>query len=196
MTEAEWLTCDEPQRLFGLIERKASQRKCVLFSVACHQLPPAYDPSFPNALKKQAGKFTAAVDFADGRIDVAEVRRLWLRQGEDRSLPERGREWASAWACQTVWDFEDPFESDVAGLVREVFGNPFRPTSASPAWRTPDVLSLANGIYEDRAFDRLPILADALQEAGCEDTEVLGHCRGNGRHVRGCWVIDLLLGKE
>ena len=64
-----------------------------------------------------------------------------------------------------------------------------------PAWLTSDVAALAGGIYEERAFDRMPILADALQDAGCASDDVLAHCRGDGPHVRGCWVVDLLLGK-
>jgi hypothetical protein len=83
-----------------------------------------------------------------------------------------------------------------AALLRDIFGNPFRPAALDPAWRTGTVLALARGIYEDRAFDRMPILADALQDAGCTDEDVLGHCRGPGPHVRGCWVVDLVLGKS
>jgi hypothetical protein len=64
-----------------------------------------------------------------------------------------------------------------------------------PAWRTPAVLQLAQALYDDRAFDQLPILADALEEAGCTSRDVLDHCRGPGPHVRGCWVVDLVLGK-
>ena len=81
------------------------------------------------------------------------------------------------------------------GLIREMFGNPFRPVSLDPAWLTSTVVALAQGIYEERAFDRMPILADALQDAGCDNDDVLSHCRGNGPHVRGCWVVDLILGK-
>ena len=64
-----------------------------------------------------------------------------------------------------------------------------------PLWLTSTVVALARGIYDDRAFDRLPILADALQDAGCDNAEVLNHCRDTGPHARGCWVVDLLLGK-
>ena len=60
----------------------------------------------------------------------------------------------------------------------------------------PTVVSLAEGIYADRAYDRLPVLADALRDAGCEDPDVVSHCRGPGSHVRGCWVVDLVLGKS
>jgi hypothetical protein len=81
-------------------------------------------------------------------------------------------------------------------LLLEVFGNPFRPVVLDPRWRTEDVLGLARGIYEDRAFDRLPLLVDALMDAGCDDEAMLAHCRGEGPHVRGCWVVDLVLGKE
>jgi hypothetical protein len=60
---------------------------------------------------------------------------------------------------------------------------------------TPTVTALAEAIYADRAFDRMPVLADALEEAGCSDDQILSHCRGEGPHVRGCWVVDLVLGK-
>jgi hypothetical protein len=91
---------------------------------------------------------------------------------------------------------EDALYRWLAHLVRDVFGNPFRPVAVDPRWRTETVLALAQGAYADRAFDRLPILADALQDAGCDNADVLDHCRGPGPHVRGCWVVDLILGKE
>ena len=80
-------------------------------------------------------------------------------------------------------------------FLRDIFGNPFRPVLADPAWLTPTAVALAAAIYEDRAFDRLPVLADALEEAGCTDADVLLHCRRPGEHVRGCWVVDMVLGK-
>jgi hypothetical protein len=83
-----------------------------------------------------------------------------------------------------------------AELLRHIIGNPFRPLSVDPSWLTDTVSGLARAIYEERAFERMPILADALEEAGCTNAEVLGHCRGPGLHVRGCWVVDLLLGKS
>jgi hypothetical protein len=83
----------------------------------------------------------------------------------------------------------------LAALLRDVIGNPFRPPQPALAWNDGTVVRLAQTIYDQRAFDRLPILADALEEAGCTDPEILSHCRGSGLHVRGCWVVDLLLGK-
>jgi hypothetical protein len=80
--------------------------------------------------------------------------------------------------------------------LRDIFGNPFRPMTFSPEWRTDTALTLARQMYESRDFGAMPILADALQDAGCDSEEVLGHCRGPGPHVRGCWVVDLVLGEE
>jgi hypothetical protein len=81
-------------------------------------------------------------------------------------------------------------------LLRDIFGNPFRPVTLDPAWRTSTVVALAEGIYADRAFDRLPILADALQDAGCDHPDLLGHCRDPQlSHVRGCWAVDMVLAK-
>ena len=88
-------------------------------------------------------------------------------------------------------------------LLRCVFGNPFRPVTLDPSWRTPDVLSLAQAAYEQRTLpagtlepERLALLADALEDAGCDSAAILAHLRGPGPHVRGCWALDLLLGKD
>ena len=84
-------------------------------------------------------------------------------------------------------------------LLRDIFGNPFCPVTVEPlwlAWNDSCVSRFAEGIYADRGFDRMPILADALEDAGCDDADMLAHCRSGGEHVRGCWGVDLLLGKE
>jgi hypothetical protein len=82
-------------------------------------------------------------------------------------------------------------------LLHDVFGNPFRPVSFKPAWRTSTVKALAAQMYESREFSAMPILADALQDAGCDNTDILNHCRTEGAtHVRGCWVVDLVLSQE
>jgi hypothetical protein len=83
-----------------------------------------------------------------------------------------------------------------AGLLRCIFGHPFRPTTINPSWLTATVVSITHSIYEERTFDRMPILADALEESGCDHTDILNHLRQPGEHVRGCWVLDLLLSKE
>lgn len=106
------------------------------------------------------------------------------------------RAYASASSSVTNERKHDENHQAQAGLLRDIIGNPFRPVVADPSWLTSDVIALAQGIYEDRAFDRMPILADALQDAGCDNEDVLSHCRQPGEHVRGCWAVDLILGKS
>lgn len=87
--------------------------------------------------------------------------------------------------------------ADVAEVLRDIFGNPFRPVAVHPAWLTSDVLRLAEFIYQEKAFYLMPILAEALlQDAGCDNEEILNHCWQSGEHVRGCWVVDLLTGRK
>jgi len=81
-------------------------------------------------------------------------------------------------------------------LVHCLFGNPFRARPVCAAWLTDEVRALAHGIYAERAFDRMPLLADALDASGCTNADVIEHCRSDGEHARGCWVVDLLLGKD
>ncbi len=93
---------------------------------------------------------------------------------------------------------EEAAGREVKALLHDVLGNPFRPVTVRRRWLAWDggtVRNMAQGIYEERAFDRLPVLADALEEAGCHDPELLGHLRGPGPHARGCWAVDPLLGK-
>ncbi len=81
--------------------------------------------------------------------------------------------------------------------MRGIYGNPFRPVMFSPAWRTDTAVSLARGMYESRDFSAMPILADALQDTGCDNDDIRKHCRGSNQvHVRGCWVVDVVLRRE
>jgi hypothetical protein len=114
---------------------------------------------------------------------------------------------ASGYSQETIDESESPAgETERAiqiCMLRCIFGNPFRPVCIDPNWLTPTVINLATVAYEERALPsgeldptRLAVLADALEEAGCQDADILGHLRSPGPHVRGCWVVDLLLGKE
>jgi hypothetical protein len=80
-------------------------------------------------------------------------------------------------------------------ILRDIFGNPFRPAGFSSEWRSDTAVTLARQMYESREFGAMPILADALQDVGCDNEHILSHCRGDAPHVRGCWVVDLVLGK-
>jgi hypothetical protein len=97
----------------------------------------------------------------------------------------------AAWeAAQAAKAQEQAYQCTV---LRDILGNPFRAVTVNPGRLTPGLIELARMMYEDRAFDRLPVLADALEAAGCADADILAHCRGPGPHTRGCWVVDLLL---
>jgi hypothetical protein len=133
--------------------------------------------SLPDPVAAYHASFRYQIQGADGLYWVA-----------DEDVVE-----ANGYAVLVAWA---EARKETCGLLREVFSNPLRSPTPAPSWLTPTVIALATGIYADRAFDRMPILADALEDAGCEDANILSHCRGDGAHVRGCWVIDLLLGKE
>jgi hypothetical protein len=115
----------------------------------------------------------------------------------DREL--RRQHWATT---DTVWFEAHRKEVQEIGrhgmrLLKEIAGNPFRSVAFHPEWRTADVMLLARGIYDEKAFDRMPILADALQDANCTSDDILNHLRDpHAVHVRGCWALDLVLGKE
>jgi hypothetical protein len=81
-------------------------------------------------------------------------------------------------------------------LIRCLFGNPFRGRPVSDAWLTREMKGFAEGIYAERAFDRMPLLADALEGSGCTNADMIEHCRLGREHARGCWVVDLLVGKS
>jgi hypothetical protein len=130
----------------------------------------------------------------------ATVDSMWsllrLRRGpleHVRNLPWRLVDWSLGIGKVSM---REPSAEVWCRFIRDVFGSPFRPIAFDPRWRTADTVGLACGIYEDRAFDRLPLLSDALQDTGCADERVLGHCRSEGPHVRGCHVVDLVLGKN
>ena len=103
---------------------------------------------------------------------------------------------------RTAGEVEEAAKGRQADIFRELFGNPFAPISIRPAWSTPTVTNLAQAAYEERALPsgkldaaRLAVLSDALEEAGCDNADILNHLRSSGPHVRGCWAVDLLLGK-
>ena len=135
----------------------------------------------------------------------------------------RGADWAARNAVQAVVEFnlhilKPPNSTDISAWarfrmerkqasedaqrtiqvqqVRDIFGNPFRPVTFNPSWRTLSVVRLAQTNYDERSFDKMPDLGDALERARCRDETILNHCRESGEHVRGCWVVDLVLGKK
>lgn len=222
MTEAEWLTCGDPNEMLGVLrvptlQAPLPERKSRLFGLACcerirHLIT---DPRSQCALEVVAryadgaattdelyAAFDPAFDVAAELAERGDVGLSAFKQAafavSDACHPDELAESVAANAAEAAALVGMPDESLVhVTLVRDIFGNPFRPAAFDPAWRTSDVALLARGIYDGRAFDRMPILADARQEAGCTSEDILDHCRdASAVHVRGCWAVDLVLGKE
>jgi hypothetical protein len=215
MTEAEWLSCDDPVRMLAVLQTRGSGRKLRLFAAhACR--------ASPNLGAHE--NLEAAVDAAEGLADgVASDEELagageaidWGRWEMCESLnhlslavsvavqrpPVRvsdAQEVVGHVAlihplCSPNGREEDGYPRQCE-ILRELF--PFRPVTFDSAWRTVTAVALANLMYDSRDFTPMPILADALQDAGCDCEDILKHCRdASAPHVRGCWVVDLVLGK-
>jgi len=206
MTEAEWLAGPEPLDMLTHVGERGSDRKLRLFALAVFCRSTQLGGSNWDRVVRLAERYadhTASekeiaplmLSLFDGSLQTRATRHVLsfgypAAVGAIREIGKRGQD-----GQELV--HTDPVE--VAAQVayfRDIFGNPFRPVAFDARWRTADVLGLARGIYEDRAFDRMPLLADALMDAGCDSDDLLTHCRGDGPHVRGCWVVDLVLGKE
>lgn len=220
VTEQEWRSSTDPLPMLEFIRGNVSDRKLRLFACACTQaVRELLWVDFYSQLALQR-----AEEHADGQASVEdlltaqnEVRdRLELYASEpvyDAAYWAGGLNitedvnscvFYAANVSMRMIDDEMKAHKVRAEIVRQqscflrdVIGpSPFFATLFDKRWRTEIVNTLAQGIYDDRTFDRMPILADALQDAGCEDADILDHCRSNGPHVRGCWVVDLLLGKK
>jgi hypothetical protein len=209
MTEAEWPACADPNLMvahltegtgLGISERKARLFGCCIR----HRVWPLLCDERSRSALDVSERFADGLATADELVAskqnafaAAAALSDSLGGEDDRYQAAAGILWAVAFTpaqnLRAGLRSADP--EGVCGFLRDVFGNPFRPVSLDSSWLTSTVRTLAERIYADRAFDRLPILADALQDAGCENSDVLDHCRGPGPHVRGCWVVDLFLGK-
>jgi hypothetical protein len=224
MTEADYLASENPDALLDAFGRGLPRRKLILFACGCLRLVPfkATDRKIRHAIElieRHADGIVPAEKIADLTQTFWEGRTPapFLLSGVGFSSNRLAQATTTAVyqlaaaLCDTPEEPADPLETarDVARAVvpdrgpaaqarvfREIAGNLFRPGSFDPAWRTSAVVGLADAIQADRGFDRLPILADALEDAGCDSAELLAHFRGPGTHARGCWALDLVLGKE
>ncbi len=218
MTEAEWLVCRKPLEMLLALPRSAdSLRRRRLFACACAR----------HVWEQLPAPWRTAVEMGERRSSqqVKERDMVTVRPGNPTSEAEWVANWtvapadllrqrdfgvitsscALAIAKRQDWDSPPVLAAfaQQADLVRDIFGNPFRPISINTAWLTPSVRALAQASYDNRMLPagtldagRLAVLADALEEVGCDNADILSHLRGPGPHVRGCWVLDLLLGKE
>jgi hypothetical protein len=199
MTEKEWLACDDPNPMIGHLQRrkhKPSDRKLRLFIIALWRRFQATDDrtkaAEPSLFDLMGNGLEAAEQMVDGLLQDYEFQSCWLFTNP-----------SLRWAVQqslTHPSLHGVVQKKIqVAILHDVVGNPFRLITINPNWLTWNdgtIRRIAQGIYEERAFDRLPILADALTDAGCDHADLLNHCRSEGPHVKGCWVVDLLLGKE
>jgi hypothetical protein len=203
--------------MLEFLRGKASERKLRLFLVACARL--VWDRLPPGEMREAV---EVAERFADGLAADDERQRLSNRMW---SIPvEYGRATGGNWFMARPREDVSAYMAATTSvgrldgsqvtsrptwqegrrltgarqpdLLRDIFGNPFRQVAFDPSWRTGAVTALAERMYAEREFGAMPGLADALQDAGCEDAAVLEHCQGPGPHVRGCHVVDLLLGRS
>jgi hypothetical protein len=202
MNEEEWSACTDLKTMLTFLKGKISDRKLRLFDCACgrHHLYRKRDP-------RDERVWEAEERYVDGLASIDALVAAFEAPGND---PVDARDAAhfdpylSAYYMEAEYKYSlGTTPEDVrllnCGLLRDIVGNPFRPNPTDrfcPSWNTSNVVRVAQSIYDDRSFDHLPILASTIEEAGCTDVELLTHCREPGLHVRGCWVLDLLLGKN
>jgi hypothetical protein len=154
---------------------------------------------FESLLGRERGALVQIESFVLSRAESA-ARHKAIHRIRD-VVTQKVREGAPArWNWEelpSLWEDERTIQSR---YLRDIFGNPFRPAAAvNPEWLTWNdrtVSRIVQSMNDERDFERMPILGDALEDAGCGDADILRHCREPGEHVRGCWVLDLLLGKE
>ena len=214
MTEAEWLAGTDPAVMARFLcdelrfsRKPIGRRKLRLYACACCRR--AWH-LWRDERRREAVE--VAERYADGAVSKAELDRAGYRGEEgvlcdpvcDRigvavlQIPFQAASYLASAAWREPEDYRAAEAAErvvQADLLRDIFGNPFRPIRLDPAWQTQNAVILARTIYEERRFELLPLLADLLEEAGCP-TEVSAHCRGPGPHARGCWVVDAILGRH
>lgn len=223
MTAEEWDTAADPSELFPAV-KDLSHRKSSLFDVACCRRidPEPWHEQFHATLEvverdiedlfdiDDLWKFEAdLISIQPGEYQNSFVLSALIRSVRRRCDPDDYWDDVSSIAADAVaWyiPFVSPPDIDEvkrraeravqADLLRCIVGNPLRPAIFEPEWRTASTLGLARQIYDSRDFAPLPILGDALQDAGCSNPQMIAHCNHRGPHVRGCWVVDYVLGYE
>jgi hypothetical protein len=224
LDEAGWESSDDPVEMLSLLHHGSNARKLRLFAVACcHQFgqflmltesrravevaerfadggarpealraawaaargvfPAFYSTKMYNFVPALAAVHCARADAWSAALETS-ARLL------EAALPLAVRETSGQ-----VVDGTTAVRRRQAELLRDIFGNPFRIPAVEPAWRTSYILDLSRTVYERRRWEDLHVLADALERSGCKGEGILSHCRQPGPHVRGCWVVDWLIGK-
>jgi hypothetical protein len=219
MDEVTWTTCDDHCALLRYIQAHASTRKLRLFLCGCcrviwNRIEVENLRSAVELAERLADREALPVE---AEYQMTQILQTLQAPDVERERHGLGRDQPASWQsgvffhCKTtlhkdatlrglghlsVWSHSAYLtELNPSKVLRCVFGNPYRLVSLVEDWLTSTVIALARQMYDSRDFCPMPILADALQDAGCDNEEILQHCRGSGPHVRGCFLIDLLLGK-
>jgi hypothetical protein len=220
MTEQEWLNTADPMPMLEYLrEQNISERKMRLLACACCRSIWDYLPdqrsrrmvevserfadaeaTLKDLMKTRSealavpGPAATAAYWAGNNVASGPLWNVFAAAAEEPARKATQKtQLRETWAAVQAQSAREQ-----AALIRDVIGNPFhrpRLTARELSWEGGLVARLAEGIYEESAFDQLPILGDALEEAGCTDEAILGHCRGGEPHVRGCWVVDLATGR-
>jgi hypothetical protein len=199
VTEAEWQASDDPAAMLTFLHHRAPRRKVLHFAAACIERRDT-----PRTKGRHAALAEAIRGYADGRATFDSLntarRSFRTRSGAGYQDSPRGYlDWALLFPemqndADEVWSRN----RESSGFLRCIVGNPFRTVKFDDTWLTANggaVSRLARAIQEERSFDGLPVLADALEDAGCNSKPLLQHCRGRGPHVPGCWALDLLISR-
>jgi hypothetical protein len=214
MTKKQWLTGNDLVPMLKFARGKASDRKLRLFACACCRRVWKSLTLKPVRRAVEMTELCADGTVTEQELDDAHRKAIlactgMLHRNVDK-MAEPGYGLKMARMAHAVdiahtapvqvkmisrFGEDEALKELAPELLRCVVGNPFRPVAFDGRWRTSDVVELARTIYAERAFDRLPLLADALMDAGCGNTDIIDHCRSDGPHDRGCWVVDLALGK-
>ncbi len=220
MTEAQWRVCESPMLMLEYLRGRTSERKLWLFGVGCCRR--MWEEMCDNRSRRAVelveqladGQATraevdAAVEEADeaaGDLGDGPSSAAWALTGDDvheavLMVDQITTGWAAKCA-ERMGGSEDASElSENAAhivLLHDIVGDPFQTPVLNPASLTCNeaVRGLASLIYEERMFEHLPLLGNALEKAGCTDEVILSHCRSGAEHTRGCWVVDAILGKS
>ena len=217
MTEIEWGTAIDPSPMLAFVVHTLDDRKRRLFGCACCRRVWGELTDARSRAAVEAAERYAEGELTESELEVAanEADSAWSMTEFDPAIDglysyaaaaynvaiDHGR-WGETSALEPPEGIireasPDPSAESVAQceLLRDIF-NPFWMGVRHEAWLTETVLGLARNIATLGTFERLPVLADALEDAGCDDAELLDHCRSTAPHVRGCWVIDLILARQ
>jgi hypothetical protein len=191
--------------MLGFLRGRITERKLRLFTSACCR------SIWPFLVDERSRHAVAVIERrVDGLASNRELETA-LTASEATEVRATGRARAAARACVAVWSTAehacsaaaqaapDPQaeRAHQAALLRDLAGNPFHPVAVELSWLDWNgglVARIAQTLYDERRFDELPVLADALEEAGCTNEAILTHCRSGAEHALGCWVLDRLLG--